>query len=35
MMYELHILRACMAVRDGYAKFEDVVPQEPAALASR
>ncbi|MBM4033360.1 MAG: hypothetical protein FJ291_16475 [Planctomycetes bacterium] len=35
MMYELHVLRACMGVRDGYAKLEDVLPQEPSALASR
>lgn len=35
MMYELHVLRACMAVRDGYAKLEDILPLEPAAVASR
>ena len=29
MMYELHVLRACMAVRDGYAKVEDILPAEP------
>lgn len=25
MMFELHVLRACMAVRDGYAKPEDLL----------
>jgi hypothetical protein len=25
MMFELHVLRACMAVRDGYAKIEEIV----------
>ena len=34
MMYELHVLRACMAVRDGYAKLENILPQEPVALVS-
>jgi len=24
MMYELHVLRACMAIRDGYIELEDV-----------
>jgi hypothetical protein len=35
MMYELHVLRACMAVRDGYAQVEDLLPAGPLALASR
>jgi len=26
MMYELHVFRACMAVRDGYAKLAQVIP---------
>ena len=34
MMYELHVLRACMAVRDGYAKIEDILPSTPVAAAS-
>jgi len=25
MMYELHVLRACMAIRDGYIQLEDIV----------
>ena len=25
MMYELHVLRACMAVRDGHVSLEDVL----------
>ncbi|HUT32620.1 MAG TPA: hypothetical protein VNE39_03995 [Planctomycetota bacterium] len=30
-----HVLRACMAVRDGYAKLEYIVLREPTAIASR
>jgi hypothetical protein len=29
MMYELHILRACMAIRDGNVSLEDVIHTEP------
>jgi len=25
MMYELHVLRACMAIKNGYVKLEDVI----------
>ncbi|MEK7398338.1 MAG: hypothetical protein AAB116_15510 [Candidatus Poribacteria bacterium] len=25
MMYELHVLRSCMAIRDGYIKIEDAI----------
>lgn len=25
MMYELHVLRACMAIRDGYIQLEDII----------
>ncbi len=35
VMYELHVLRACMAVRDDYARVEDILPHEPVVLASR
>jgi len=35
MMYELHVLRACMAVRDGYAKIEDILPATPVVATSR
>ena len=35
MMFELYVLRACMAMRDGYAKLEDVLPANRVALASR
>jgi hypothetical protein len=34
MMYELHVLRARMAVRNGYAKVEDILPATPV-VASR
>ena len=30
MMWELHVLRACMAIRDGHATLEDVTGR-PAA----
>ena len=29
MMYELHVLRACMAIRDGYIHLEDAIHTEP------
>lgn len=29
LMYELHVLRACMAIRDGYLDLEEVL--EPKA----
>jgi hypothetical protein len=35
MMSELHVLRASMAVRDGYAKIEDILPATPVVAASR
>jgi len=25
MMYELHVLRACMAIKNGYIKIDDVI----------
>ena len=28
MMYELHVLRACMAIKDGYIKLEDAIEAE-------
>ena len=34
MMYELHVLRACMAVRDGHIKLADALGTEPAARES-
>ena len=30
MMYELHVLRACMAIRDGIIKLEDALRVEAA-----
>lgn len=30
MMWELHILRACLAIRDGHATFEDVTERRAA-----
>lgn len=30
MMYELHVLRVCAAVRDGYVRLEDVLTVDPA-----
>ena len=27
MLYELHVLRACMAVRDGYCTVEQIIGQ--------
>ena len=34
-MYELHVLRACMADRDGYAKNVDILPAKPVVAAPR
>jgi len=34
-MYELHVLRACMAVSDGYAKIVDILPAKPVVAAPR
>ncbi len=31
MMYELHILRACMAIRDGHIHLEDALLLETAS----
>jgi hypothetical protein len=31
MMYELHLLRACMAIRDGVLTLEEALRPEPAA----
>ena len=31
MLYELHVLRACMAVRDGRMRLEDVLVGEATA----
>jgi hypothetical protein len=30
MMWELHILRACLAIRDGHATFQDVTERRAA-----
>ncbi len=30
MMYELHVLRACMAIKDGRLTVEEALKQEPA-----
>ena len=30
MMYELHVLRVCMAIRDGHVSLEDAICLEPA-----
>jgi hypothetical protein len=27
MMYELHVLRACMAIKNGYVNLEDVIAE--------
>jgi hypothetical protein len=35
MIHELHVLRACMAVRDGYARLEEILPAQSPTLASR
>jgi hypothetical protein len=29
MMYELHMLRACMAIRDGYTSLEEATQEGP------
>ena len=29
LMFELHVLRACMVIRDGYVKLEDALKPEP------
>ena len=29
MMYELHVLRACAAVRDGHVRLKDVLAADP------
>ncbi|MEW6368878.1 MAG: hypothetical protein AB1714_29975 [Acidobacteriota bacterium] len=34
MLYELHVLRACMALRNGDVSFEELVPGEKAANAA-
>jgi hypothetical protein len=34
-MSELHVLSASMAVRDGYAKIEDILPAKPVVASSR
>lgn len=31
MMYELHLLRACMAIREGVLTLEEALRSEPAA----
>jgi hypothetical protein len=31
MMYELHVLRACMAIRDGVISLAEALRAEPAA----
>jgi len=31
MMYELHLVRACMAIRDGHVSLENALRGEPAA----
>jgi len=31
MMYELHLLRACMAIREGILTLEEALRPEPAA----
>jgi hypothetical protein len=30
LMYELHVLRACMAIRDGHLNLEEMLKGEPA-----
>ncbi len=30
MMYELHLLRVCMAIKDGLVCIEDAIKREPA-----
>ncbi len=31
MMYELHLLRACMAIRNGVSSLEEALKPDPAA----
>ena len=31
MMYELHLLRACMTIRKGVSSFEEALKPDPAA----
>lgn len=31
MMYELHVLRACMAIRDGHVRLEDALETHQTA----
>jgi hypothetical protein len=31
MMYELHLLRACMAIREGYVTISEAIRSEKAA----
>ena len=33
MMYELHLLRACMAIKDGYVSVDEALKSEPAVKA--
>ncbi len=35
MMYELHVLRACIAVRDGLASAAEVLPSEASPSGAR
>lgn len=30
MMWELHVLRACLAIRDGHASMEDIMRRQAA-----
>jgi hypothetical protein len=34
MLYELHVLRACMAVRDGTVRLDDILRTEIAAQSA-
>jgi len=35
MLYELHVLRACMAIRDGYVSLENALKPEGGSLKKR
>jgi hypothetical protein len=35
MLYELHLLRACMAIRDGYVTLENALKPESDSLKKR
>ena len=35
MMYELHVLRLCMAIRDGYIKLDDVINADQDDMTSQ